>query len=296
MPDARRASASTAVIAGKNLYVIDSGPGSERKLELMHISPGQVRAVLLTHFHSDHIGDLGELMLKRWTAVAARKPLDIIGPTGVGAVVDGFNQAYVLDTGYRIAHHGPEICPPDGAGGTARPFDFPAGKKEAVILEEDGVKITAFEVDHRPVAPAVGYRFDYKGRSVVISGDTVPCQSLLDQAKGADVLVHEALQPAINKILMDVNKKHGRLNLARIINDIMDYHTFSEDAARIAAKAGVGHLLLTHILPPLPVADLKEAFLGDAIKYYKGPITVGEDGIALSMSAGGGEITKRMLL
>jgi ribonuclease Z len=296
MPDARRASSSAAVIAGKNLYVVDSGPGSERKLELMRISPGDVRAVLLTHFHSDHIGDLGELMLKRWSSGAAEAPLDVFGPTGVETVVEGFNLAYALDSGYRIAHHGPAVCPPAGAGGKARTFDFPAGQKEAVIIDEDGVKITAFAVDHRPVTPAVGYRFDYKGRSVVISGDTVPCQSLLDQAKGADVLVHEALQPAINKILRDVNKKHARLNLAKIMNDIMDYHTFTEDAAKIAAKAGVHHLLLTHILPPLPVADLKEAFLGDSEKFYRGPITIGEDGIALSLPAGTGEIIKRMLL
>lgn len=296
MPDPRRASASTAVIAGKNLYLVDSGPGSERKLELMRISPGQVRAVLLTHFHSDHIGDLGELMLKRWSAGAAEAPLDVFGPTGVDSVVEGFNLAYALDSGYRIAHHGPAICPPAGAGGRARTFDFPAGKQDAVIIEEDGVKIAAFAVDHRPVTPAVGYRFDYKGRSVVISGDTIPCQSLLDQARGADVLVHEALQPAINNILRDVNKKHGRLNLAKIMNDIMDYHTFTEDAARIAARAGVRHLLLTHILPPLPAADLKEAFLGDSEKFYRGPITIGEDGIALSLPAGTGKIIKRMFL
>ncbi|MHB8090259.1 MAG: type 1 glutamine amidotransferase family protein [Syntrophales bacterium] len=97
-------------------------------------------------------------------------------------------------------------------------------------------------------------------------------------------------------ILRDVNKKYGRLNLAKIMNDIMDYHTFTEDAARIADKAGVRHLLLTHILPPLPVADLKEAFLGDFEKFYRRPITIGEDGIALSLPAGTGEIIKRMLL
>jgi len=296
MPDPRRASASTAVLAGKNLYVVDCGPGSERKLELMRMSPGEVQAVLLTHFHSDHIGDLGELILKRWSSGAKQQPLDVFGPPGVETVVEGFNLAYALDSGYRTAHHGPEICPPSGAGGIARPFYFPPGGKEKVIIEEDGVKITAFEVDHRPVTPAVGYRFDYKGRSVVISGDTVPCESLLKQAKGADVLVHEALQPAINHILRDVNKKFGRLNLAKIINDIESYHTFTEDAARIAGNAGVKHLLLTHILPPLPVADLKEAFLGNAEKFYRGAITVGEDGIALSLPAGTKGMIKRALL
>ncbi|MCK9362054.1 MAG: MBL fold metallo-hydrolase [Syntrophales bacterium] len=296
MPDARRASAGTAVIAGKNLYVVDAGPGSERKLELMRINPGGVKAVLLTHFHSDHIGDLGELMLKRWSSGSAKNPLDVFGPTGVETVVNGFNLAYALDSGYRIAHHGAAICPPAGAGGTARTFNFPAGKNETVIIEENGVRITAFAVDHRPVTPAVGYRFDYKGRSVVISGDTVPCQSLLNQARGVDVLVHEALQPAINNILRDVNRKFGRFNLAKIMSDINGYHTSTEDAAKIAGEAGVKHLLLTHILPPLPVSDLEEAFLGDAEKFYKGPITIGEDGISLSLPAGTKDIIKRALL
>ena len=135
LPDPRRASACTAVIAGKNFYVVDTGPGSERKLELMRLNPGKVKAVLLTHFHSDHIGDLGELMLKRWSGGSRKTPLDVFGPTGVETVVKGFNQAYALDNEYRILHHGPETVPPSGAGGVARPFDFPQGKDETVIID-----------------------------------------------------------------------------------------------------------------------------------------------------------------
>src|SRR4030042_5846722 len=191
LPDSRRASACTAVIAGKNFYVVDTGPGSERKLELLRLNPGKVKAVLLTHFHSDHIGDLGELLLKRWSGGSRKSPLDVFGPNGVETVVKGFNQAYSLDEEYRIMHHGPEIVPPSGAGGAAKPFYFPQGKEETLIIDEDGLKVTAFLVDHSPVNPAVGYRFDYKGRSVVISGDTVPVPSLRKQARGADLLVQE---------------------------------------------------------------------------------------------------------
>ncbi len=296
LPDMRRASACTVVIAGKNFYVVDTGPGSERKLELMRLNPGKVRAVLLTHFHSDHIGDLGELMLKRWSGGSRKTPLDVYGPIGVETVVKGFDQAYSLDDEYRIMHHGPETVPPSGAGGMARTFSFPQGKDEAVIIDEEGVKITAFEVDHAPVKPAVGYRFDYKGRSIVISGDTIPVPSLLKQAQGVDLLVHEALQPAMISILKEVGQKVGRINTAKILGDILSYHTSPEDAAKIAQKAKVRYLLLTHILPPLPVSDLKAAFLGDARKFYHGPITVGEDGMLFSLPAGDKKITMKWLL
>lgn len=294
--DPRRACPCVAVIAGRSFYVVDTGPSSERKMELMRLNPRKVTAVLLTHFHSDHIGDLGELMLKRWAGGFNKSPLEVFGPAGVETVVKGFNLAYSLDSGYRILHHGPETAPPTGAGGLARPFHFPSGKNEAVIIDLDGVKITAFQVDHAPVEPAVGYRFDYKDRSVVISGDTAPCQSLLHQAKGADLLVHEALQPTMVNILQDLAQKIGHQNTAKIMSDIPRYHTSPEDAAKIADEAGVRHLLLTHILPPLPVSMLKAAFLGDASKIYNGPITVGEDGMLLTLPVGDKRILKKSLL
>jgi ribonuclease Z len=165
-----------------------------------------------------------------------------------------------------------------------------------VILDADGVRITAFQVDHAPVKPAVGYRFDYKGRSVVISGDTIPNPSLREQARGADLLVQEALQPAMVGILQEQAQRTSRRNTARILGDIIQYHTSPEDAAKIAKEAGVGHLLLTHIVPPLPVSNLKAAFLGDAGRFYQGPITIGEDGLLLSLPAGGKQILIRSLL
>jgi ribonuclease Z len=294
--DPRRTCACVAVIAGRSFYVVDTGPGSERKMELMKLNPGKIRAVLLTHFHSDHIGDLGELMLKRWAGGSSISPLEVFGPAGVEKVVKGFNLAYALDSEYRTLHHGPETVPPTGAGGLARPFHFPPGKNEAVIIDVDGVRITAFQVDHAPVKPAVGYRFDYKGRTLVISGDTVACQSLLNQARGADLLVQEALQPAMISLLQDLGQKIGRHNISRIMGDIMHYHTSPEDAARLARGAGVRHLLLTHIMPPLPVSNLKAAFLGDAKKFFQGPITVGEDGMLFSLPAGDKKIRERSLL
>ncbi len=295
LTDPRRASPCTAIIAGRNLYIVDAGPSSVRKLEVMRFKPEDITALLLTHFHSDHIGDLGELMLKRWAGGAMRRPLDIYGPPGVETVVDGFSLAYSLDTQYRVAHHGPEVAPPAGAGGAAREFLFASGQTEKVIIDADGLTVTAFVVDHRPVDPAVGYRFDYKGRSVVVSGDTVPVEPLSRQARGAEILVMEALQPSMAGVLAEVARKNGRPNNARIFEDILLYHTSPEDAARIAREADARHLLLTHILPPLPVASLKPVFLGDAGKFFSGPITIGEDGMLFSLPAGSDQIQKKWL-
>ncbi len=296
LADPQRACACTAVIAGRSFYVIDTGPGSERKMELMQLSPGKVTAALLTHFHSDHIGDLGELMLKRWIAGSSTSPLEVFGPTGVESVVKGFNLAYSLDSEYRIADHGPQTVPPSGAGGLAKTFQFPPGKNESIIIDSDGVRVTAFKVNHAPVEPAVGYRFDYKNRSVVISGDTAPCQEMVQQAKGVDLLVHEALQPTMVRVLESAAEKINRQNVARIMRDIPRYHTSPEDAARIAKEAGVQHLLLTHIVPPLPISMLRPAFLGEAGKIYNGPITIGEDGMLFTLPAGSKEILMRLLL
>ena len=243
-------------------------------------------AILLTHFHSDHIADLGEMMLQRWAGGGNKTPIDVIGPTGVERVVEGFNLAYQLDAGYRVAHHGADTMPPSGAGGIAKPFELSAeANASAVVFDQDGVKITAFKVDHRPVEPAVGYRFDYKGRSLVASGDTVYSESLLEHSKGADVLFHEALNADMVQL---VNENAGLVNspsAKKVTHDIPSYHSTPEDAAKIASAAGVKHLIYYHIIPPLPSPILKNLFLGDAKSYYRGPITLGEDGLLVFLPA-----------
>ncbi|MFA5078976.1 MAG: MBL fold metallo-hydrolase, partial [Dehalococcoidia bacterium] len=149
LPDVNRVESCVAVIAGSHLYIVDAGAGSARNAALMGLQTGKIEAVLLTHFHSDHIADLGEFMLQRWAMGSNREPLDVIGPAGVEKMVEGFNQAYRLDADYRILHHGAETVPPSGAGGRGRVFDLPAvPDTSAVIIEQDGLKVTAFRVNH----------------------------------------------------------------------------------------------------------------------------------------------------
>src|SRR6516164_2136192 len=117
LPDPTRAGPCVVVIAGKRLFVIDAGEGGARNLQLMGLAPGRVEALFLTHFHSDHIDGLGALLLQRWAGGAHQDPLPIFGPTGIETVVAGFNTAYGPDKGYRVAHHGAVIMPPNGFGG-----------------------------------------------------------------------------------------------------------------------------------------------------------------------------------
>ena len=297
LADATRAGPCVFVIAGRRMYVVDAGEGSPRKLSLMGLPPSLIDTILLTHFHSDHIGGLGEMMLQRWAGAGHKDPVTIIGPQGVDSVVNGFNDAYALDRKYRVAHHGEAALPPSGAAGVARPFTLVDGSDASqIVLEQDGLTITAFAVHHNPVFPAAGYRFDYQGRSIVISGDTAPSPALETYAHGVDVLFHEGLQTAMVSLIGEAATRNHRATAAKIMADIPSYHTTPEDAARIADRAGVRQLIFYHTIPPLPYAYLNDAFLGDAPRIFKGPITVSKDGLLVSLPPHSVVVAMRQLL
>jgi len=292
MPDPTRAGPCTAVLAGKRLYVVDVGAGAQKNLALMNLPPGRVDGVFLTHFHSDHIDGLGELMLQRWAGGQRTSPLPVYGPAGVDQVVAGFMAAYGLDRGYRIAHHGPQQVPPAGFGGAAHPFSANRAAPDVVLIDDGGLKVTAFPVEHHPVDPAVGYRFDYKGRSVVISGDTAPSARLEAAAGHADVLVHEGLAPNLVAVQRREALAAGNTHMAAILHDILSYHTAPEAAAGIAQRAHVRYLLFSHIIPPLPVAALEGPWLGRSRDIFHGTVRVGHDGDFLSLPAGSTDIRR----
>ncbi len=289
-PDVKRAGPCVAVIAGQQILIIDAGSGSARNLAPSGIPAGKIAAVLLTHYHSDHIDGLGELLLQRWGNAAHTTPTPVIGPTGVEQVVAGFNLAYTQDFSYRVAHHGPKIIPPGGAGGVAQPFDLPAPGVGSVVYDVEGLKVTAFAVDHRPIVPAVGYRIDYQGRSAVISGDTVKSTNLAQFAKGVDLLVHEALSPELVGLIAGGAKQAGAANIEQISHDIINYHTTPVEAAEIAQAAGARHLLFYHLVPVLPLKRLEPIFLRGVSKAYDGEVTVGQDQSWISMPANSREV------
>ena len=291
-PDDLRAGPCTTVVAGKRLFVFDAGSGSPRNIGKLGFIHGRIEAIFLTHFHSDHIDGLGELMLQRWVSTANTTPVTVFGPPGVEQVVAGLRQAYGQDQQYRVAHHGEATVPASGFGAVARTFT-PGPGGRVVVLKDADLEITAFTVDHAPIHPAVGYHISYKGRSLVLSGDTKKSAAVQREARGVDLLVHEALSEPLMAVLEAGAGQAGRPKLQKIFNDVPNYHTTPEQAAETARDAGVHYLLLNHIVPALPFPGMEQAFLGAAADIFAGPVRVATDGDFLSLPSGSTDIIAR---
>lgn len=291
MPAPNASGPCVAVVAGKNLFLVDAGTDGIRNLARMGYQPGTIQGVFLTHFHSDHIDGLGETATIRWVSAANREPLPVYGPRGVEKIVDGLNTVYSQDFTYRHDHHGDTVAPLSGAGLTAMPFTKPAMGELETVFADGELKVEALAVDHSPVEPAVGYRFSYKGRTVLITGDTVKLANIEQFASGVDLLVHEALAPNLVNMMHDAAKKSGNEIMAKITHDILDYHASPVEAAETARDAGVGHLLYYHIVPPLIIPGQETLYLNGAEEIFEN-YTIGEDGVAFFLPAGSDDIIK----
>lgn len=291
MPAPNASGPCVAVIAGDRLFVVDAGTDGLRNLVRMGYVPGEIEAVFLTHFHSDHLDGLGEMATIRWVNSANTQPLTVHGPEGVQEIVEGFNRAYAQDFIYRHEHHGNTVAPLSGAGMVASSFIKPEAGELLLLIDEYDLKVEALAVDHSPVDPAVGYRFSYKDRSLLITGDTIKSANIEKFARGVDLLVHEALSPNLVNLMNKAAHKVGDQIMAKITYDILDYHASPVEAAETARDAGVGHLLYYHIVPP-------QVFPGQAALYLNGAedifpdYTIGQDGVSFSMPAGSKKIIR----
>ena len=251
-------SSNNIVLLGRHdTAIIDTGYVShaQQTLELVrHVLHGRhLDQILNTHLHSDHIGGLGEFNMQSWVA-GRPAALPLIGPPGVDHLGAGFNEAYGPDHGFRHAHHEHDSVKLPLALGLLAPkvVTLPAkgdanGVREAVVWSQDGLKVTAIAVEHSPANPAYAYRFDYKGRSVVVSGDTIKWPPLAVAAKGADVLLHEAQNSDMTRMTVNGLTMSGNPRLASIMKDTLSYHTTPVEAAEIAKAAGVKALVLYHL-------------------------------------------------
>jgi ribonuclease Z len=285
-----RAAACTAVLAGGHFFLVDVGPAAVHNLALWRMPLDRLDGVLLTHFHSDHMGDLGEAVTQSWIA-GRTTPLPVYGPTGVDRVVAGFKEAYALDRGYRTTHHDAANMPPEGGMLAARTAALPSPDEAAVVFEGDGFRVTAFRVDHTPVSPAYGYRFDFGGRSVVVSGDTKPTDNLVRHSKGASILVAEALAARIIERVSRGIREGGNARLGKMSSDILDYHTSPAQAIEMARDAGVEALVLTHLVPAPQNRVLEWLFLRGTEGLWSGEVILARDGMLLSLPPNSSEFT-----
>jgi ribonuclease Z len=294
LPSERRAKACAAVFAGGKFYVVDSGPESTENLVLWGIPLSSIGGVLLTHFHSDHIGDLGELHLQTW-AGGRPAPLAVYGGPGLEQVVEGFNHAFRMDQGYRTAHHTDRVMPAATWGMVAHRVELDgeataAKSRTGLVLDDGTLRITAIEVDHAPIVPAYAYRFDYKGRSVVITGDLKFHPPLAKAARGADVLMSEAIAPSMTQALGKGAREAGKDRTAAIMHDIEDYHITPEQAAQIANEAQVKLLAFYHLLPAPDGFLARRLFAQGISEVRRGDWTIADDGTLYTLPIGSSQI------
>ena len=257
IPSEGRAEACVMVRAGENIYLVDTGNGSAVNLRKWNIPFNKIKSVLFTHLHSDHISDLADIHLASWIVQKRTNKLKVYGPEGVELVTQGFESAYGPDYFFRNSHHGDEIAPLDVVGFDPQTIDL----NNPVIVNEDGLTVTAFKVIHDPVKPALGYRFDYKGRSLVVSGDTSYSESIIKYSEDVDVLLHEAQSNYLVRMIQSLALKQGAMMRAKIMDDITTYHTTPLEAAEIANKANAKHLVFYHLTPAPRNAIMERIFL-----------------------------------
>lgn len=274
LPSADRCGAGNVVAAAGQNVLVDCGWGAARRLMPAGVMPGSIDTAIFTHMHTDHMTDFPDFLFLRWTG-GAERPLRVFGPEGTREMVDGFLMALRRDIGFRLAHHGDKLHP-DGI--KVEVVEVPGSKTPEGFLDVGGIQFESFEVDHFPVVPAFGYRVTYDGRAVVLSGDTSFCESLLGASQGADMLVCEALNTGMLEERVAALRQMGMTRQADLFEDIPSYHIATTEIAKLARDAGVGEVVLSHIIPPISNdAGPVEAFTRGMSESYGGSIRVARD-------------------
>tara|TARA_B100000902_G_scaffold346137_1_gene352634 strand:- start:150 stop:1202 length:1053 start_codon:yes stop_codon:yes gene_type:complete len=281
LPSPGRAEACILVEAGDDIYIFDMGNGSVNNLTQYQLPWPNVQAVLITHMHSDHMADLPDAHLQSWIQ-GRTEPLKVYGPEGINLVTKGFELAYSADYQYRSDHHGQEMLPMSVAGFN----EITITNNELIPNETPGLEILPFVVDHYPVNSAYGFKITYKGRTVVISGDTINDGSVQKYSKDADLLIHSAIS-------IDIVERMRRVapipQMDKILFDIQDYHTTIKEAGEIARDANVKHLLIYHSIPTPRNKIMEDVFFRPLDGVFA-EYTLSDDGTRVIMPVGTDEI------
>jgi ribonuclease Z len=269
-PVLERFGPSTLVEAGEEILLFDAGRGAIQRLYQIKTPLKKLRAVFLTHLHSDHTVGLPDVWLTGWLTGRPETPLHVLGPRGTKAMMTYLELAYQYDIRIRLYD---DRTPPEGVVVLAEDI------AEGVIYERNGVKVTAIEVDHAPIRPAFGYRIDYAGRSAVISGDTRFSEHLIQHAKGADVIVHEVISADLMRARPGKNTE--------ALEAVIAHHTTPEQAGEVFTRVQPRLAVYTHIIP---VTSTGKDIIPQTRKTYNGPLEAGEDLMSIEI---GEKITVR---
>ena len=263
-PRPRRApsAASQVIVINDMAYIVDCGDGVARQLTAAGIPVSRLRHIFITHQHSDHNADYGNLILLSWAEL--RAAVDAWGPPPLEKMTRLFLELNEFDINTRIADEGRAPLAP-----LLRPHEI---TRAGLVMQDDNVKVTAALVTHPPIEHAFAYRFDTADRSIVISGDTARSDALIALARGADVLVHECMWvPAVDRIAASLP------NAATLKKHIIDSHTPIEDVGRVAQAAGVKTLVLSHFVPADDPTITDQMWLDAARTHFRGAVIVGKD-------------------
>jgi ribonuclease BN (tRNA processing enzyme) len=264
-PRPRKTSSAPAqvILFNDTAYVVDCGDGVARQLVFAGVPLPGLRHIFLTHHHSDHNADYGNLILLAWAA-GLRTRVDTWGPPPLEKMTRQFLDMNAYDVATRVADEGRVPLVP-----LVHVHEL---NESGPVMQDENVKVTAALVRHPPVVPAFGYRFDSRDRSIVISGDTAVSDNLIRLAQGADVLVHDALYAsAIDRLVAGVP------NATSLKQSILSHHTTAEDAGRVAQAAGVKTLVLSHLVPAEDAAVTDQMWIDAARVHFRGAIIVGRD-------------------
>ncbi len=262
LPDPERAGPATLVQSTSTTVLADAGRGVVMRLAGAGVPVASLDAVVLTHLHSDHVCALNDVVTTAWVTAPVARRLRIVGPPGTSEVVAGMTAMLSIDTGYRLAHHADLTGPPDLAVSEVTPGD-------SVTIGDLTVQIG--QTDHRPVEPTVGYRFEHDGHAIVLGGDGVPCDSLDELCRDADLYVQTVVRDDLIR----------PVPFQRFV-DVLDYHSTVADAGRTAARAGARQLALTHMVPAVQPGT-EEEWRAQATAVFDGDVVLGTDGLVIEV-------------
>lgn len=262
-PKPNRAAPSQVIVVNGDAYVIDCGNGVARQMVMAGVPVSTLRNIFITHQHSDHNADYGNLIWLSWATTLATK-VGTYGPPPLKAMTRLFLEMNDYDIKTRMADEG---RPP-----LKNLIDAHEIVGDGLVMQDKNVKVTAALVEHPLVKPAFAYRFDCPDRSIVISGDTAPSENLVRLAKGADVLVHEVMYlPAIEQLIARES------NATTLRAHLLASHTSTEDVGRIATEAGVKTLVLSHLVPGGPPIIPDQVWYDAVRPHFQGELVVARD-------------------